>query len=41
MVEYMVVVREVVAGDDIDAGIFLNLPMLKSKAFALGEELIL
>ena len=41
MVEDMVVVREVVAGNDIDTSIFLNLPVLKAKALALSKEVIL
>jgi len=38
VVEDLVVVGEVVAGDDVDAGIFLNLPVLETQPLALGEE---
>ena len=41
MIQHMIVVREVIAGNDVYAGIFLNLPMLKPKALALIQELFL
>lgn len=34
----MIVVREVVAGNDVDARIFLNFPVLQTQAFAFSEE---
>lgn len=37
----MVVVREVIAGDDIDARILLDLPVLETQSFTLGKELVL
>ena len=40
VVEDVVVEGEVVAGDDIDAGILLNLPVLESQSLALGEEVL-
>lgn len=41
MIKDMVVERKVVAWDDIDASVLLNLPMFKAKALALGEEVCL
>lgn len=40
MVEKVVVEGEVVAGDDIDTGIFLDLPVLETETLGLLEELI-
>ena len=40
VVEDVVVEGEVVAGDDIDAGILLDLPVLESQSLALGEEVL-
>ena len=37
----MVVHGKVVARDDVDASIFLDLPVGKTKALGLSEELIL
>lgn len=36
--EDLVVQGEVVAGNDIDTGILLDLPVSKTKALGLGEE---
>lgn len=41
VVEKVVVEGEVVAGNDLDAGIFLDLPVLKSQALAFLEEFLL
>ena len=41
MIEDLIVESKVVAGDDIDAGIFLDLPMLKSQSLAFLEEFFL
>ena len=41
VVENLVVVGEVIAGNDIHASIFLNLPVLETQPLALGKELIL
>jgi len=41
MVQDMIVEGEVIAGYDIDSRILLYLPMLLTKAFALGEEICL
>ncbi len=38
VVEDLVVQGEVIAGDDIDAGILLDLPVSKTKTLGLGEE---
>ena len=38
MVEDLVVQSEVVAGDDVDTGILLDLPVSKAEALGLGEE---
>jgi predicted transcriptional regulator len=40
VVEDVVVEGEVVAGDDIDAGILLDLPVLESQPLALSEEVL-
>lgn len=40
VVEDMVVVGEVVGGDDVDAGVLLDLPVLESQPLALGEEVL-
>jgi hypothetical protein len=41
VVEDMVVVGKVVGGDDVDAGILLDLPVGETEPLGLGEELIL
>lgn len=41
VVEDVVVVGEVIAGDNIDAGVFLDLPVLCAKAFAFSQEVFL
>ena len=41
MGEDLVVERKVIAGDDIDAGLLLNVPVLEAKSFGLGEEVSL
>ena len=41
MREDVVVQGEVVAGDDVDAGILLDLPVRKPEPLGLGEQLIL
>ncbi len=41
MVEDMVIVGEVVTGDDVDARIFLNLPVVLSETLSLGKKLAL
>ena len=41
MVEDLVVESEVIAGDDIDTGILLDLPVGETKALGLLEELSL
>ena len=38
MREDLVVEGEVVAGDDVDTGILLDLPVSKTKSLGLGEE---
>lgn len=38
VVEDLVVQGEVVAGDDVDTGILLDLPVSKAKALGLSEE---
>ena len=38
MVEDLIVEGEVITGDDVDASIFLDLPMGKTQAFAFIEE---
>lgn len=40
VVKEMVVVGEVVAGDDIDASILLDLPVLETETLALSQKLI-
>lgn len=40
VVKDVVVVRKVVAWDDIDAGILLDLPVLETEPLTLGEEVI-
>lgn len=41
VIKDMVVVGEVVAGDDIDASIFLKLPMSQTQSLALSEKILL
>lgn len=41
VVEDMVVVGKVVGGDDVDAGILLDLPVGETEPLGLGEEVIL
>jgi hypothetical protein len=41
VVEDMVVVCEVITGDDVDTSILLDLPVFKTKALGLGEEVLL
>lgn len=41
VVEDVVVESKVVGGDDVDAGILLDLPVGKTQALALGEESLL
>lgn len=41
VVEDMVIVGKVVGGDDVDAGILLDLPVGETEPLGLGEELIL
>ena len=38
VVEDVIVESKVVGGDDVDAGIFLDLPVCQPKSLALGEE---
>jgi hypothetical protein len=40
VIEEVVVEGEVVAGDDIDTGILLDLPVLQSQALALLQQLV-
>jgi hypothetical protein len=40
VVENLIVEGEVVAGDDIDTGILLDLPVSKTKTLALSEQVI-
>lgn len=40
VVEDLIVESEVVAGDNIDTGILLDLPVLQTETLALSEELI-
>ena len=40
MVEDMVVEGEVVAGDDVNAGVLLDLPVLESESLSLSEEFV-
>nr|POE52186.1 hypothetical protein CFP56_52567 [Quercus suber] len=40
VVEDLVIVGEVVAGDNVDPGVLLDLPVLEAKSLALGEELV-
>lgn len=40
VVENVVVEGEVVAGNDIDTGVLLDLPVLETESLALGEEVI-
>lgn len=40
VVEQVVVKGKVVAGDDVDAGILLDLPVLQTQALALAEEVV-
>jgi hypothetical protein len=39
LVEDVVVESEVVAGDDVDTGILLDLPVSKAEALGLSEEI--
>ena len=41
MAENLIVQGEVVAGDDVDASILLDLPVGETKPLGLGEELFL
>lgn len=41
VVEEVVVESEVVAGDDIDTGILLDVPVLETQTLALSKELVL
>lgn len=41
LVEDLVVQGKVVAGDDVDAGILLDLPVGKTQTLGLGEEVSL
>jgi len=41
VVEDMVVEGKVVAGDDVNTGVLLDLPVSKTKPLALGKELLL
>lgn len=41
VVQNMVIVREVIAGNDVDAGFFLYLPVLSTETFAFRKELFL
>lgn len=40
VIENLIIESEVIAGDEINAGIFLDLPVLQSKTLALREEII-
>ena len=41
LVENLIVEGKVVAGDDIDAGLLLDIPVLKTKSLGLAQELSL
>ena len=41
MIENMIVKGEVVAGNDIDSSLLLDVPVLQTETLSLGEELIL
>ena len=41
MVQNMIIERKVIAWDDINARVLLNLPMFETKALALSEEVCL
>ena len=41
MVQDVIIVGEVVAWDDIDSSVFLNLPMLLTKTLTFRQQLIL
>ena len=41
LVQDLVIVGEVIAGDDIDTGVLLDLPVLQTQSLALCEQLIL
>jgi hypothetical protein len=40
VVQDLVVESKVIAGDDVDAGVLLDLPVLEAEAFAFGEQVV-
>ena len=40
VVQDLVVKGKVIAGNDVDASIFLDLPMLETKAFAFRQQVV-
>lgn len=41
MGENLIVESEIIAGDDVDASLLLNVPMFETQSLCLAEELIL
>lgn len=41
MIQDLIVESEVIAWDDVDASIFLNLPVFKSQSLSLSQQIIL